>query len=603
MDEGGRSLLLSTRRLEGAQRVTFTARPKRIAYLIDPADPVAALAAVDSACLTWGGAHQFFIPCLPGGRPEPRWRAVLASHDPDHVVDLVGADAAFLAEQEARWGRHAYRWERPTETMDVVGAVVFAALGRWKRVRSQDAAYTAVNFHPLRGHPLALPLAFRFGHLDRRQMDREMIIRGAYEAGRHERLLDLRTVDPGRLAEAELIGAVVDSSVPPRALAPTLSPGLVHLWMLPSLTGVLLRPQGPAYHWGAGGPNPEHSQHDEAFYGRVVVVGDPGSVPDLCLAWNLRAQRAVRSPFPMWISPDWLARQEVVAGIEQGRLWTSEGPSEHGHDRSIHLVSASLDPVALTSTAGSLADTVVHDGAHLDRFFTTGFRVGLARAAVVGFRDGVADVSVPDYGELGDWEHGQRIAWTFAVDGHVLPPGTAEDFGDPPAGELGVRAATDGVAGTFDVPYVQPGSLWRVGVHGGQEVVDGLAKRAGYEAEVSDKGRRAIALLRLVGGEPGLRVLASSRVYRLLVDMAEVVERQAVQRAVRRAVERLATEALPEGREAALVDGVLRDVVGQSQFDRQHWPWERVRQGLGDGVPPATAKAAVAWLVERRLLF
>jgi hypothetical protein len=71
-------LLLRSLRPDGPTRVTATVRPQRLAYLVAPDIPTLALAAIESACLTWDGVHQFLIPCLPGGRPSPVWERVLA---------------------------------------------------------------------------------------------------------------------------------------------------------------------------------------------------------------------------------------------------------------------------------------------------------------------------------------------------------------------------------------------------------------------------------------------------------------------------------------------------------------------------------------------
>jgi len=158
----------------------MTVRPERVAFLVNPNDAANALAAIESACLTWGGEHQFLIPCIPGGRPDSVWAAILEKHDPDVILDLVGVEEGFRVGQQGRPTRRVERWERPTETMEIIGAVVYAALRRWKRTRSTGTSRVAINLHPLADQPLALPLAFRLGHLDSRPMDTNMIIERSY---------------------------------------------------------------------------------------------------------------------------------------------------------------------------------------------------------------------------------------------------------------------------------------------------------------------------------------------------------------------------------------------------------------------------------------
>ncbi len=66
-------LLLDDTRLEGPKQATLTVRPPRVAYLIHPADIQCALAAIGSACLSWGGVHHFLIPCEANGEPQHPW--------------------------------------------------------------------------------------------------------------------------------------------------------------------------------------------------------------------------------------------------------------------------------------------------------------------------------------------------------------------------------------------------------------------------------------------------------------------------------------------------------------------------------------------------
>ena len=88
-------LLTEGNTLEGPRRVTTTIRPIRCAYLVHPTDPAVALAAVEAACLQWGGKAQFLIPCAPGAAPDPMWQRVVDRFDPDVFVDLVGASADY----------------------------------------------------------------------------------------------------------------------------------------------------------------------------------------------------------------------------------------------------------------------------------------------------------------------------------------------------------------------------------------------------------------------------------------------------------------------------------------------------------------------------
>lgn len=595
-------LLTPDRIIEGPTRVTLTVRPERVAFLVHQTDANIALAAVESACLTWGGLHQFLIPCNPGGRPDPVWASILEKHDPDVLLDLVGVEDGYRNEQTERWNRQVERWERPTETMQIVGAVVWAALRRWKRLRSANSRRVAINLHPLADQELALPLAFRLGHLDPRPMDTEQVIERSYRSGKMQSFIDLRQVAPGSLGDDELRRLSLDVPIDViRNFDPTVASGVTDYFTLPGLTNIGLPSQEPPY-W-MGGENPEHEQRIEELYRRIVVVGSPGSVEDLCLAWNLRAQRSAPQFFPQWIRPEWIREHDALQSMYFALQWEPNLLGETRRTAPLHLVSATLSSEELRAVAPELGVPVeVHDRSVLGHFFTTGFRVGLNQTSVANFVHGTADVATPNYTEIGDWEYWERIGCTGEVAGYG-PPRIGEHyirwFGLP-----FVRIANDGYTGFINVPHMAPGSLWSYSTSRGWDIVASIAEEAGYSARMPEKAQHAIAVLKLLDGEVGLRLLASSRVYGLLEQMAESVKRrQAIQQGVRRGLERLDMATVLQQHGDAIVSAIWSNVVEGSQFDRQHYTLGKVKDALGDDVTQVQCKQLVEWLVERRILF
>src|SRR5262249_43523301 len=150
-----------------------------------------------------------------------------------------------------------------------------------------------------------------------------------------------------------------------------------------------------------------------------------------------------------------------------------------------------------------------HEPADLDRWFTDSFRTGATTDSIATFRDGMADILIFDYRDLGDFGWLEWIAWTLATDGITFPRGSRRHF--PRIGVLS-RLAADGIAGWVSVGN-RPETLMRVGTNSGREILEGIAARAGYKAEISDKGRVGIAVLGLLRDTLGLAVLSSSKVY------------------------------------------------------------------------------------------
>jgi hypothetical protein len=478
--------------------------------------------------------------------------------------------------------------------MEFMNPPVYRSLSLWQRLRASNRTYSTVHLTPLAGHSLALPLAFRLGHLDPRPMSQRTVISQAYEAAKHHHFLEVDQVDPSQLSEEQLIQLATGVHVHvPLFNHMKQRSGVLHTLPLPALTSINIPTQEPPYNfWAAGGsPAPEYEQHDESYYHRVVVIGEPTSVPDLCLAWNLRAQRTDGWPFPMWIAPRWLGRPEVVQNLQLAVSLRQGGMLEDRRPPVLRLVSTSLSPAELEVTAAGLPWSVVaYDGASLDRFFTAGFKVGQSAESIVSFRDGVANVPLPDYPQLADFEWFDSVAWSLSIDRYILP--------HYPRGSLfrrgvAARVASDGLAGWANVDQ-PPGALITIGTDSAWEIVDQVARQAGYEAQLSDKGKLASAIMDLLPGDGGLDVLASSLVYRLLYDMAEIEPRQEVQRSLRRIFGR---DPSPEQLQEVL-RAVQGSQLGEVQFDRKHRPWDELRNTLG-----ASSEAIVRWLVAKRILF
>jgi hypothetical protein len=583
-------LLIESNRLEGPHSVAATVRPRRVAYLVDPSDAAIALAVIEAACLEWGGRFHFLIPCAPGGAPEPVWAGILDKHDPDVIVDLIGAHRAYLAVHTEKWGRWVYRWERPLETMLLVGPVVYGALRQWKAMRSPHQTYTTWHLTPLRGHPLALPIGFQLGHIDRRPMDQNTDVYQSYQSALHRDFLNVVETDPRTLPDEQLAIAAAVSNFSPGSLLARLvldrTSGHHNHYALPGLTRQNIAVAEPSYILG-GRVDPEYEQHDEAYLRRLVVIGAPDSVPDLCLAWNLRAQRDKTLPFPLWIAPEWLSEPSFLPGIQMALQVGQGGMLEEGpRATELHLVSATVETARFAGAFGNLPGPVIgHDGTPLDRFFTSAFRFGLTKEMSVLFQKGVADLALPDHREVGSFYAEERIGYTVTIKGYAAPPGSHEYF--PRAGQIPSRVAHDGITG-FIHAFHTPDKPVRVGTNDGLQLVKGAASQAGYEARMSMPGQRAIAVMSIFGEAAGLDVLASSRVYKVLVGMAETVLRQAIQR-VRR-------DASPEEQV------VIEARIDPGQFERLHRTWGQLKGDLGPGVPEVASRAIVAWLADRRIL-
>lgn len=612
-NEAQSRLMLGNRQIEGARKVTATIRPYRIAYLVDPADPAIVQAAVGGTCLAWGGQYNFLIPCMPGGRPDGPWAAIFNTFDPDITLDLVGADPTFGKLPLSFNTGPILRWLHPLERWWPAGACVFAALGRWARVRPEGIDHVLTAYNPLDQHQFALMLAYRFGVMAYKELEENWkLISDHWAQDRHLNYLRVNAINSAVLSEDD----VVELLSPYGPMAPArFSPWRnipSQYWTLPTLTTIGVGSAEPAYsdYESAGRPPPESPQTDEAYYHRVVIVGEPSSVADLCLAWNRRAQR-MSGLAPLWLSPSWLSRADIQAHLTTLSQPSNAGLSEGGSpfsthsERRLHLVSASLGCDALNALASDLATAIgcpvdAHGPDSLDRFFTPAFRTGVHEDAIATFRHGIADVVLPDQRQLADLTRADTVQWVVKVDGYSPPRRPPARFDREHGPIRSARIAKDGISGGLGW-LDPPRTLVSICTYSGFEVIEGAARSVGCTAQPSDKARIAAATLNLVGSDDGLSVLASSLVFKLIRSMSRVATRQAVQRTVR-AYFQARTERPPTDLEIDEAETeVQRVLTAEPNPDRQFHTWSQLSAELAPA-DEAARRTVVRWLSGRGIL-
>jgi hypothetical protein len=518
---------------------------------------------------------------------------ILHIHDPDEIVDLVGAGAAFLKHQKDRWGRIPRSWANPLTTMMIPGATPIGALAQWSRTRNPSTNFNTVSIESLQNSTLGLQLAYRVGQLDRRPMDGNAVISLAYASLRHENYVEVHKIKPSDLSLSDTIQLLASCPLNLHISTIPVRGGVHEPHSLPALTHETLPRKEASYSMYPEALPPERVQYDEAYFRRIIVVSESSSVVDLCVAWNIRAQRSSVHGYPIWITPQLLQHPEVVGLVKEGLHVERPGFSEPQGSRVVHFLSATIDADELQELIPeSIDDAKVYGVEAIRSFFTDGFTVGVSEEQVVNFQKGATAVRIPDYWAGSEWSQHEWITATVAIDGYQIPRGSVEVFGHPRHGNVAVRYGGDGQSGLITLPIVDRFS--RLSVPNAWEIVQGLAKQAGYSIQTPEKGQLARAVLQLLGNDLGLAVLASRPVYELLRSMAEIMPRQAAQRAAGRQIENLANRDV-------VVDAALDELKSGGQFERNHWERSKIIQELR--VDPKVADQLIDWLVERRVLF
>jgi hypothetical protein len=590
-------LLNSERRLAGPKSVTATVRPLRLALLIDPFDQRMALAAVDACCLTWGGTLNLIIPCPPNEEPEPFWGDLLRRHDPDEIIDLVGAAPSFTERQLRSSQCRIQRWEVAEETMQLHGVLATSVLRRAVERGLWHPTYGVLNLHPLLGIDLTLPLAYRHGHLERRPMDPHGMMRHAYYSSRLEDFAQVHSVDPRQLPPEELIRLVTEYPLLPSTpeLPAWLGPG-AH-----SLIGVagdlVLKDWGSKIWFPEGEEDLEvEGEPGNPFWNQIVVVGHTTSVPDFCLAWNLRAQRYGLNE-PIWIDPQWVQDHAVLDRLEIARTFNRDhgrGGSDTSRG-SLRFVSASISEEGLFETVSTVASSNFHPRKLLWKLFPDRLRVGHDRRSIAVFVDGIAEVALPESEDIGVSDFAEMLGVTVEIPGWYLPRMPAPKYG---ASTDIVRIAADGFVGKIRMDPAELPELVTLNARDGGQALKAVAEAAGFGYAISDKGRLAIAIMNLFGPMKTLSLLSSSRVYELLEHMAVgIFPRQAAQQALKRHLSQFET---PENVDAVL-STLHEGLTAEGQFERQHFGGSDLLKRLHSN--QETASWILRFLIKNQIIY
>lgn len=444
---------------------------------------------------------------------------------------------------------------------------------------------------PLSDHPFALPLAFRWGFLTDNPLATNYLLKRALESAQHRDFVTLDPVDPSLLSHDELFGIMTDGAITDGDEGRT---GWVHPFgkTLLELTLTQTWPHGTyAYKNNA---EPKEYQYGHPFDQCVVVVGRITEVPDFCIAWNMRAMRPGEEAFPMLVDPAWLDNPTVLKRIEQVRRRDTGGNVRGGIEPGVGFISASLSQDDLGQLTRSVPRSFCIEEQWIPDFLLSNLETGLPQESIADFRGGRSDVVLPDISILGRFHRNESLGVSVDIDGWKMPKAAGPELH---GSDQIVRAAKDGIAGQLHLYSKDSYDLVQVRVNGVWQALTQLAQRAGYSVEISDKGHQAIAVLNLLEDPRELALLASSKVYSLLREMARIVPRQAVQQTLHRLLNRE-----PSTMElAAMIDTLQAGTIDGGQFDRPHLVGDQLLTLLGGSRNDVSWVAQ--WLVRRRFLF
>lgn len=545
--------------MNGVRAVTTRVRPAKLAFAIPDDDPKMALRAVQSCCSAWGGYACVMVPCARGTDLSSDWKAVLRATDPDAVIDC-GVLTEDDEDELRRRDLFVRKWRDAEGALHLAEALqrsALAAFGDW--LNPSESQHFVVVPDLSEGDPLYLPILARWGALD------DNALRRAVRRSHHEyRDLPVEYSGFAKLQRVDLSGHPADAlvgRVPAGASAevdPSRGLNLIDLTLVGLVT------TGAAW---SGAGTPETPQLEEGYANFIVVTGDPNSVPDLALYWNLRNEQLGSEPFPLWVPLDLLDGEDGEALVEEAMGMTHPSVrDEPPRGSQLHVLSASSSQAELEGRLSSRFPEAVIKTERLSDFFTGRWKHYLTEEQTpFYFEDGVARVPRPKHDAF--WHFLpllDRAVYEIEIDGVRFPQSKAVKdaiFGNSPH-RITKGGALEYLSYTTD--RTPRGNLPTVQLPDGWALLSALFEEYGYDCVPTQKSNLSLGLLSLLGGVDNAKVLSCSKVYGALKQLSG-----------RRG----------DGREFATTE---RKTKALGYFD-QAW-------GRGPG------RSLLSWLVERRIL-
>ncbi len=547
-------------RVDGVRAVEILLRSARMAFLIPDDDAAVAVKAVQSCCLSWGGYANYLIPYSRTAGIADEWLAVLRVLDPDAVVDcggvLLDVDKGFFDNR----GWHVRDWEDPSSTLFVGEALQYSAMLAFAEgLEKPDAGRFVVLPELDEKDELYLPLVARFGSLNEEPFKigvhrlRPRLLRPGVG---YADFAQIKAVDFSGHSEDVLLGRVPADRIEGDWGEPL---------KLTELTRAGLATRGSGW---SGESTPERPEPEEAHANRVVVTGDPRSVEDLALYWNLRAENPFADPFPLWVPLDLLdeAFGEQIVEEATRRMDAKVGDDAPWRD-TLQVLSASVHRARLAERLARRFPNARIGVERTANLFAGEWSYYLAQEQQpVAFEEGNARIKLPRPEAFDDFVPTlDRAVYEVGVDGVWLPQSETLLR----RGVYGHSASRITKRGTLEyLEYVGSRSprsgLLNLTLPDGWTVLSSLLEDRGYECRPSPKSETALGQVSLLGGLRNLAITSSSKVHRLLRELSQ-----------RAAEER----------------GFLaeRKTLDYNSF-RRHW---------GDEAAPRL----LPWMIDRRVLF
>lgn len=568
---------------DGPRVVTRAVRPPRVVFIV--AEPAHCLATIQACSLTWGGNHFCIAPYLPSVGLSEEWWRVIEAYDPDEIVSCVPLDEATDSRLTAMvtldtpgmrdHGRNPTPvWDLTVNGDAILGQSLYSVLAAFGAYENRERNRPILVPDTPDDHPQRLYIAARYGSLNEEWAQSILMQSGFREELTLDSFVPVSRVPLGD----NFVDFVVRDEPNREDIDRPYSPLLTY-----TLSGLTLRGKGRAWWMGPSGV-PLTNVRDLL----ILTEGDP--VEDFCWFWNLRLQRLHGyydpSKLPLWLPKSIAeARKDDIAALLR-------------RSQRAFILSKSVPEDWLRCFAADLSSRVQVASEELDRFYAP-TSVDIRDQEGVFFERGSVRIPVPQVDAVKYCEHPQYHYLDLGLPDYRLPRLNNLSWGDSFFGSIGqYRVTRTGLS--FHRWTGRRDKFIDLKVPTPWQMLETFADTAGYSVEVSDKGRPAQRVTRLVGGEDKLWLLSGRSVYVLFDQLAELSQA----REFRRRLQQIRQEV-----RGSQTEGVVDDFVGQvmrtlasDTSTRVHQDYGQMRSTLGFG-SHGTTRTFLRWLIQRHLIF
>lgn len=496
-------------RLNGTKVATIRIRPLRLAYIIPDDNPQIAVRAIHSCCLTWGGMINGLIPYSETKGFSPIWQKILNKLDPDNLVDCVGISETDNQRFEGK-GQHIHRWDKPLESLFMVGALQYSAMLAFAKGLKDDQSQIIVQPRLDSNNPPYLPVITMWGQIDEQLLEETLRLQGVQTEIRYADLANIEDFNFSTETRDLFLQLHPEDTTERKS-------GVYHYRDFLSLTRAGLKGQSAPYLIGGG--SPEDPQDEEAFVNTVLITGQNKSVSDLCLYWDLRIERLSTRFFPLWIPLPFLTTDDGLETVKRALQWTNDKQRGLSREPHLYIISTSVSKKTIEDKLNGKLEDAEYETRDLDRFISGKSDYYLSKEdKEVSFRNGSVRVPIPRLEELKYFAPWDRVVHEISFSDIRMPQSKSLKYhiGGNLLNRL-TRRGIESFSHVFSWPDMIPINLpnyWTA--------LESIFTDAGYDCEPSDKSVFALGILNLVGGIESLGVIASSKVYEMLIDMCRI---------------------------------------------------------------------------------